>query len=79
MHIHSWIAYKQEFGRYVDTGSTAGNTPPGQNFFEVTHEWEYCNMTEAESMFISVLFCPECKETMDLDPPEPYVTTHIYD
>src|SRR5438309_1090788 len=63
----------------LETGSTAGNTPPGEPVFEVTHEWEACAMPEAEGMVISVLFCPECRETMDLDPPEGFVTTHPYD
>jgi hypothetical protein len=27
-------------------------------------------MAEAESSYVSVLFCPDCKETLDLDPPE---------
>jgi hypothetical protein len=79
MHVHYWVAYKQEFGRYVETESTAGHTPPGITTFDVTHEWEQCAMTDAEGMYISVLFCPECKETMDLDPPEPFVTTHPYE
>ena len=36
-------------------------------------------MADAESMVISVLFCPECKQTMDLDPPDAFVTTHPYE
>jgi hypothetical protein len=77
-HVHTWIAYKHDFGRYVETNSTEGQTPPGVAEFEVTHEWEICPMADAEAMTISVLFCPDCKETMELDPPEPFVTTHPY-
>jgi hypothetical protein len=77
-HVHTWIAYKHDFGRYVETNSTEGQTPAGAAEFEVTHEWEICSMADAEGMTISVLFCPDCKETMELDPPEPFVTTHPY-
>ncbi len=77
-HVHNWVAYKHEFGRYVETDSTAGQTPPGEATYEVTHEWEGCAMADAEGMIITVLFCPDCKETMDLDPPDAFVTTHPY-
>lgn len=77
-HIHTWIAYKHEFGRYVETNSTAGQTLPGETTFEVQHEWQGCPMADAEGMVISVLFCPDCKETMELDPPEAFVTVHPY-
>jgi hypothetical protein len=78
MHEHNWVAYKYEFGRYVQTSSTEGATPPGVSFFETTHDWEFCPMGDAEGMIITVLFCPDCKQTMDLDPPGSFVESHPY-
>jgi hypothetical protein len=70
LHVHNRFAYKHEFGRYVETGSTAGDTPPGGPVSEVTHEWKGRAMGDAEGRVISVLFRPECRETMELDHPK---------
>ena len=75
-HVHTWIPFTYEFGKFVRTENTAGPSSPEEKTFQVFYDWEPCPMADAEGMVVKRIVCPDCGKGIDMQPPEGRVEEH---